>query len=146
VKPETHALLAARDHATACECPPGFDWERAVARVRELMPELKRIAGIELQLDTNVEDASFFCDLACYREERPGMLYPVLLVRFSSFGRLVTLTHAAEISDDTVAGLVAALADAGFVFVAEEELSEPYTGINLALRNGSWWIRFFDYL
>lgn len=146
--PEIQAILAASDHQTACEAPPGFDRERAIQRVQALVPALRRISGVELTLEERIEDASFFCDVACYREESPRLRYPVILIRFSAFGQLVTVTwsEGAEELEGAIAGLIAALGDAGFTYVPAAELEEPYTGRNPHLGSHTWWYRFFDYL
>jgi hypothetical protein len=52
------------DHATACEAPPDFDWARVIERVRNIQPEVESITGREFEIDENVQDASFFTDLA----------------------------------------------------------------------------------
>jgi hypothetical protein len=144
--PETRALLAASDHPTACEAPPGWDRASALGRVLALVPELRRIANVELALDDDVQDASFFCNVACYREERPGLSVPVVLVRFSAFGRLVSATWSDDLDAQRGEELIAALRDAGFDHVSADELDEPYTGVNPHVFGQTWWIRFFDYL
>jgi hypothetical protein len=144
--PEIQALLVASDHPTACESPPDFRREDELQRVRALMPTLQRLAGVELTLDDQVQDASFFCDVGGYREVQPRMFYPVILVRFSAFGHLVTITSDDVVAPSTIASLITALGDAGFTYVPADELDEPYTGRNPNIRDASWWIRFFDYL
>jgi len=144
--PETLALLVASDHPTECEAPPGFDRERAIHRVRALLPTLRRIAGLDLQLDDRAEDASFFCEVACYRDVSPGHAAYVILIRFSAFGELVTVNAADDVDARMVEDLIAALVEAGFRYVPADDLEEPYTGGNPHLRGQSWGIRYFDYL
>ena len=100
----------------------------------------------KLELDDTAQDASFFCDDGHWRELQPRHVYPVILVRFSAFGSLVTITTADEIEPALVRRLAAALEAAGYTYVVAEELDEPYDGKNPHIGQQSWWVRFFDYL
>lgn len=148
--PRTRQLLLDADDPVAYEMPAGFDWQRAMTRVRALVPILEAIVGRPLTLDEHVQDASFFTDVACHREAtHPGMgrVFEVIIaVRFSSFGDLFTVTFAADVAADVVSRVIDAVSDAGFVHVPADELAEPYTGRHPSFAATSWWIRFFDYL
>ncbi len=69
-----HEVLEAADDSINTEHPPGFEWDALSARVDLLRPELERIADRPFDLDDEVQDASFFGDLAIYRmtEEEAG--------------------------------------------------------------------------
>jgi hypothetical protein len=151
-------LLDSVDDPIHAEHPPGFDWDDLSARVERLKPKLERIAGRTLDLDDEVEAASFFGDLSTYRlteqeaalgrREHGRVLETVFAVRFSNFGSLFTtwsVCHAERLSDELVEELVKAVSSAGFVYVPTEALDEAYAGSNPAFAGATWWERFFDY-
>lgn len=76
----------------------------------------------------------------------PRTFFPIIVVRFSAFGDLVTMTRTDDYDPAAFENLIAALGDAGFVYVPADELQERYTGRNPHIGDQSWWIRFFDYL
>ena len=121
-----------------------------MTRVRALVPALEAIVGQALTVDKDVQDASFFTDVACHREvSLPGagrVLTPILSVRFSCFGDLFTVTSAEDVSPSVLDQVIARVAGAGFVHVPASDLSEPYTGRHPSFQATTWWIRFFDYL
>lgn len=61
--PDTLRVLLAADDPVECEAPPGFDWEREIGKVRELVPVLEQITGRKFEADDQVQDASFFAEL-----------------------------------------------------------------------------------
>lgn len=131
VNQETLACLRAADDATHAEAPADFDWEAAVAHVRAVQPELERIAGRAFVLDTSMQDASFFADLAIREAaDSRGTINTVLAFRFSSLQQ--ELRHAIERH--------------GFVSIDSAELHTPYNGGNPQFARTTWWHRFFDWL
>jgi hypothetical protein len=150
MEPAIRKLLEQADNAVHAEYPPGFDWSALRARVTALIPELKRIAGRELALDDQVQDASFFGDLSIQRPgPRPNWIDTVFALRFSNFGDLFTTwshCQAEQLPDLVAARLVAATERAGFRFVPSGALDEPYSGRHPGISDARWWLRFFDYL
>jgi hypothetical protein len=119
--PKLLAILLAADHPKATEFPPGFDWKSSIARVRELKLVCDRIAGRAFVFDGNVQDASFFADIAL-RAPSPKMrvIDTVFALRFSCFGNL--FTQYGPTGPDTlpqaIANQIVSQAEAaGFVFV-----------------------------
>jgi hypothetical protein len=150
MRDELLQLLLSVDDAEGCEHPAGFDHAAAMARVQALRPALDALAGLHLGLDDQVQDASFFAELAALREgDVPGVgraMIALVLVRFSCFGQLCCV-QVADDQDPTLAvRLEDTLRQAGYVPVPVDELDTPYTGPNQRLRDASWRIRFFDYL
>lgn len=147
---KTLQLLLASDHSSACEAPPGFDYRDAMRRVKALVPALERIVGRELAVDENVQDASHFTDIACYRDGVAkgigAVRVPIIRVVFSSFGDLFTVLFAEDLDQATVDETVSVVTSAGFTFVPADELEEPYTGSNPSLTGVTWFTRFFCYL
>lgn len=146
-------LLESADHKTACEFPPEFDYRASMKRVEELKPKLDTILGRSLELDKNVQDASFFTELSILEPPTAGLnIYQCVLgIRFSSFGNLFTVwsTSIAEKVDEAkVAGVIAETEAAGFIYIDAETLEEKYTGKNQYLAGNieNWRERFFDYL
>jgi hypothetical protein len=144
------AILHAADHPTATEFPPGFDWAAGVGRVRALKPACDRVAGRIFDLDDNVQDASFFADIALHAPSQlRNVIDTVFGLRFSCYGNLFTQLGPTgpERVPEVVAKQVIHLAVAeGFVFVPAQILEEPYTGENKIFLSENWWYRFFEYL
>jgi hypothetical protein len=70
----------------------------------------------------------------------------VVIVRFSSFGRLCTVMNG-RLPEHAVARIVEHIEAAGWVYVPSGEVDgAPYSGSNTHLRHHSWADRFFDYL
>ncbi len=156
---ETHTILVNADRLGEWEWPSdavGDPWEE----IGLLLPELEFLTGHKLDVDRNVQDASFLTDIGLLnsryyeRETGTGVLYYLFAFRFSNFGRLFTL-HGGEWEEccrefhlDEALELIRSR---GFVYVKADDLDSPYDGINGAENPicGSpltWWIRYFDYI
>ena len=148
------ATLLPADHATGCEAPPDFEWELAMQAVRALRPIAETITGRSFEIDEQVQDASFFTDLAIYEDESSdqggSIRHTILALRFSAFGNLFTTWSVcpdhAKLDAKMVQQLILVAEDAGLVYVCASDLDGEYTGPNLHFENTSWWTRFFDYL
>jgi hypothetical protein len=144
------SILRTADHPTATEFPPGFDWAGCINRVRALKPECDHIAGRVFDLDDNVQDASFFADIALHApSQQRNVIDTVFGLRFSCYGDLFTQLGptGAERLPEVIAKQVINLTVAkGFVFVPAEVLEEPYIGENKIFLSENWWYRFFEYL
>lgn len=114
------------------------------------MQRLEPIVGVSLTIDENVQDASFFTDLACYREAYHRgigkILTPIITIRFSYFGNLFTATKVDDFNEDAFNSAVVLVSKADFVYLPETQLHQAYTGANPHWANTTWWTRFFDYL
>jgi hypothetical protein len=142
------SILLDADDPVACEYPAGFDWSRAIAEVRSLKPEVERIAGRTFQLDDQVQDASFFAELAV-RKPSERVIETVFSASFSCFGRLFTdwANCASErLPPQTATAIIERIRWAGFVHVSEVALALPYSGRNPVFDGQTWGNRFFDYL
>jgi hypothetical protein len=145
-----HTLLLSGDVVGSWEHPPNANWERSVAEVEHLKPQLEQALGVELRLDKGVQDASFFADLGLLVEQREpsGVIYLSyeICFRFSWFSKLYTIhgnTWESRMNNEA-AGF---LKRAGFTYVPAEALAEPYDGFNTPYEPGlTWWVRYFDYL
>jgi len=146
--------LQAADDPRHCEWPADFDLKQELAKVRELVPVVERLTGRRFKVDENVQDASFFTDLATYEdvgEVATGRMVRIIVlgVRFSAFGRLFTMladNASSAISPSVMEAVVAAVRERGYTYVDQTALHETYTGPNPYLQGVTWWIRFFDYL
>jgi hypothetical protein len=150
MEPTVRELLDSADDPVHAEGDPGLDWLSIHARVTALQPELERLAGRPFVLDDQVQDASFFADLAIRRPgPQPNWIDTVFAVRFSNFGRMFTTwshCQAEQLPPALVAQLIATVLQAGFRYVPASALDEPYTGRHPGFAGSSWWIRFFDYV
>ena len=153
--PRLRELLLSVDDANAYEAPEGFDGHTEMDRGRALKPELEAILSRPLDLDDQVQDASFFTALSTrdYEEVMLGSTrgHALLVVfRFSCFGNLVTCSTSAIGKDAVGAARIDAarelISQRGYNFVDADQLDEPYDGLNQGLKGETWWIRFFDYL
>jgi hypothetical protein len=149
VQSKVKQIVEAADDPRNAECPPGFDWQTAIERVRALLPQLEKISGREFAIDDNVQDASFFVDLSIHRPgARPKHTDTVFALRFSCFSELFTTwSHCSteQLDVETIQRLIAAVSNAGFQYVPAEELDHPYAGRHPAYAGSSWWHRFFDF-
>lgn len=142
------SILLEADDPVAFEFPSGFDWRRAIDEVRNLKPEVERIAGRAFDFDDQVQDASFFAGLAIHKPAE-RVIETVFGVSFSCFGRLFTdwANCASErLPPETADAIIGRIEAAGFVHVSEDALALPYSGTNPAFEGQPWGYRFFDYL
>lgn len=147
-------LLESVDDAQACESPSNFDWQESISRVRALKSRLEFIVGHEFVMDENVQDASFFTDLAISGQEHyvsgiGKVIGSRIVIRFSCFGNLFTIfatSDGEKLDESIVDGIIAEVQRHGFIYVEANVLEETYSGINPHLEGQTWWVRYFDYL
>jgi hypothetical protein len=150
-----HQILLSHDSSTDWECPSDFNWESEWEDVRALHPEAEAILGVALRVDDGVQDASFFAELYLLEEGaiRPSGVIAHLFkiaIRFSSFGRMVTIhsnSARSSLTDYPIHQLIELLQKRGYTYIAPEDLQFPYDG-GLPVNDSkfTWWYRFFDYL
>ncbi|MCH7227165.1 hypothetical protein [Haloferula sp. A504] len=157
MNPETKRILLEADEQGHWEFPPSSAPGTAIKEIDAMLPELERILGIKLDVDRNVQDASFLTDVGYLddryydRQKGVGALSYLFSFRFSNFGRMFTL-FGSDLDDGggTKTNVMAAkryIEDRGFTFVDADELEELYDGKNEPFDNKlTWWVRFFDYL
>ena len=150
MNPETLQLLLSADDTDpdAFYNPAGFDWKKEMDRVRSLKPELEGILGRSLELDDQVQDASYFAQLAAIvPEQSPGPIETAISVIFSAFGNLFTVWSNIPglVPASTVQSVIVAVQRHDFRYVDGESLSETYSGENPFFQRNNWCYRFFDY-
>lgn len=136
------------------ESPDGFDYDDEMARATELIPDLERIIGHALWQDTAVQDASYFTEVAWLDQRywtpgKSGAVVPHIAVRFSAFGRMVTIYSGNGDRKGLMRlepQMVALLTVRGYACVPKAVLEEAYPGADEWTRNWTWFTRFFDYL
>ncbi|MFT7640988.1 MAG: hypothetical protein ACI9G1_002732 [Pirellulaceae bacterium] len=154
---KTRQLLLDADCVGQWEEPLGGPLT-SLKEVEELLPRIEAIVGYSLEIDENVQDASFLTEIGLLSSPETGpdsqTMFFVFILRFSNFGRLVSFGGCQweERFDELRLGEVVELLEtSGFNYIPPGQLDEPYDGINGA-RNPvddeplSWWTRFFDYL
>jgi hypothetical protein len=147
-------LFESVDDPQACECPSNFDWQDSMSRVKASKSGLESLVGLTFLIDENVQDASFFTELAILGRERyvsgiGKIVGSKIVIRFSCFGNLFTVYSTSEdekLEESIVEIIIAEVARHGFVYVEADGLEEKYTGVNPHLQGQSWWVRYFDYL
>lgn len=157
MKPETKRILLSADEKGHWEFPPRSAVGTTMEEIDAMLPELESVFGLKLDVDRNVQDASFITDVGYLddryfdREKGSGALSYLFCFRFSNFGKLFTLFGSdLDEGSDTSAKVATAkqyIDSQGFVFVDADELEEIYDGKNEPFDGKlTWWIRFFDYL
>ncbi len=121
-----------------------------------MIPGLEGITGQTLEIDDNVQDASFFTDLFIRDKEAVAegslriLRNTVLAIRFSSFGRLFTVWSACrderQLAPNLTDQVIQFVASKGNTYVDGDSLEETYSGANPHLQGVTWGIRFFNYL
>lgn len=155
----TREILNSADRLGEWEFPSD-DKEDLWPILDSLASELESITGYRLDVDRNVQDASFMTDVGLLddryynRALGTGVIYYIFSFRFSNFSRLFTL-HGGEwekrFEELNLGRCIDLIREHGFVYIAADALDSPYDGINGANNPicGSpltWWIRFFDYI
>lgn len=155
----THEILTMADRLDEWEFPSGDNVDLWPV-INSLVAELETITGYYLDVDRNVQDASFMTDVGLLddryynRAAGTGALYYIFSFRFSNFGRLFTL-HGGEweqrYEEFRLGRCIDAIRLRGFVYVAADALDSPYDGVNgtdnpISGSPLTWWIRFFDYI
>src|SRR4051812_46138479 len=103
-------LLAAHDHPTRWEYPPGFDYNAAIARFGRFVADLSAALGVPVPSETgaHVQDASFHSQAFL---PLPGGLQG--LIRFSNFGDMATVGDSQSVPDATMTMVLELLAKYG---------------------------------
>jgi len=153
---EIHSYLLSVDEKGNWEYPKDGRWDIPFSEVESIKPELERITGVTLDIDKNVQDASFLTDLGLLddryfdRKKGVGSLSYMFSIRFSNFGRMFTVigTEWPENNEKyNLDKVIEFLIEKGYKYIPEVELSEPYDGVNEPFEpNLTWWIRYFEYL
>lgn len=159
MQPSTRQILLRADRVGEWEIPADVP-DNFRLEVLSLAPSLESIVGQKLDVDRNVQDASFVTDIGLLddreydRRSDTGSLCYIFAVRFSYFGRLFTL-HGDEwkerFDEFELGNVKEFLSSREFVYVCSDELDAPYDGLNspenpISGEPITWWRRFFDYL
>lgn len=156
MKKETRELLLKYDEVDCYEFPKnnkGFDYDEFYSRVRRLGALLSEKFKKEFIIDTQTQDASFFCDIFILKElvknPKPWMHYSI---RISNFGNLTTINFQSEYSLETNRVIIQYIKEMGFTFIEASELESDYDGKFEKFKHlypnetPTWYIRYFDYL
>ena len=146
------------DRRNEWECPS--DGDNPWPDIESLVPLLEAATCRTLDIDTNVQDASFLTDIGLLsdqyydRSTRTGVIYYIFAFRFSNFGRLFTL-HGGECDERSgefrLHDCIDLIVGKGFHYVIADALQAPYDGVNgnenpISGEPLTWWTRFFDYI
>jgi hypothetical protein len=153
---EIHGYLVSVDEKGNWEFPKDGRWDIPFDEVISIKPDLEKITGVTLDVDKNVQDASFLTDLGLLderyydREKKSGTLSYLFSIRFSNFGRMFTIMGSEWPENEnkySLGEVIEFLQHRDYKYIPEAELHEPYDGVNEPFEPKlSWWIRYFDYL
>ncbi len=156
MKPELHNYLLSVDEKDNWEFPKDGRWDIPFDEVTNLRPELEKITGASLDIDKNVQDASFLTDLGVLddryfdREKGVGAISYLFNIRFSNFGRMFTIAGSEWPECKSKYRLneaVRYLGERNYKYIPADELNDLYDGVNKPFEvELTWWIRYFDYL
>jgi hypothetical protein len=154
-------ILTAADRLGEWEFPSDGDGYKTLwADLDAIVPQLETLVGFSLDVDRNVQDASFLTDVGLLdsryydRKSGTGAICYVFSFRFSNFSRLFTL-HGVEWEsrfDELRLGECRELLERhNFTYVPADALDCDYSGVNgpgnpICGSQLTWWIRFFDYI
>jgi len=154
-------ILIAADRLGEWECPEDcFNRRPLWADVDAVIPQLESLVGFALDVDRDVQDASFLTDVGLLddryydRAAGVGSLYYVFSFRFSNFSRMFTL-HGAEwesrYDELQIGKCIDLLRRSGFTYVPADALHSPYDGINgpnnpICGSELTLLFRYFDYI
>lgn len=156
MRPDTHKILISADEKDRWEYPKNFRWNKRMKQIQELKKEFESVFKFQLDIDKNVQDASFTTDLGLLddkyydRKTGTGALRYLFSFRFSNFGNLFTILNMPDADGDYYKEILSCkeiLITSGYIFIDCSELDEHYDGLNEPYENGlTWWTRYFDYL
>jgi len=156
MKPEIHNILISVDEKNNWEYPKKFNWGKRMKLIQDFKKDFESILKFQLDIDKNVQDASFTTDLGLLddnyydRKTGTGALKYFFSFRFSNFGNLFTIVNMPDVNDEYFKEIMHCkklLGNKGFIFIDLTELDEVYDGVNEPYENGlTWWTRYFDYL
>jgi len=153
MKIETKQILLEFDEAGSFETPADFDYDNLISQIEKLKVKLETIFSSEFKIDDQIQDASFISDLIIPNklliEIVNGYRYSI---RFSNFGKLVTINGIENINSDNLEILQKVLTNHKFIFLEPNEIDAHYDGKFESFksiyggRTPTWFERYFDYL
>jgi hypothetical protein len=150
---EIKDILLKFDEKDRYETPLNFNYKGLKSRVMDLSKKLEDSFKLKFNIDDQVQDASFFCDLiipnGLITNPKPNLGYSI---RISNFGELATVTFEDSYPENVRMIIKEVLARQNFIFIPSDNLEEDYDG-SFEKFNGilggskpTWWVRYFDYL
>ncbi|MEQ3691411.1 MAG: hypothetical protein ABNG98_07870 [Flavobacterium sp.] len=153
LKTETKQILFEFDEIGSYETPSDFDYDKLVFEIEKFKTELETIFGIKFNIDYQIQDASFVCDIIIseklliknsseYRHS----------IRFSNFGKLVTVNGIDNLNLKSLQIIQRELKNYNFIFLEPDEIDVEYDGkfenfkTIYSGNTPSWFVRYFDYL
>ncbi|MDH5673712.1 MAG: hypothetical protein OEZ06_16270 [Myxococcales bacterium] len=138
-------LLKAHDVPSHYEAPPDLAHGHLAKRVAGFREALEGRLGRALEVDDQVQDASFHADVII-DEQQTGSFVHQRVVRFSNFGSMATVTDPHANERELVA-IRDVLRHHDFIYVPRNLLEAAYDGEGCDPQViDSWWTRYFDYI
>ena len=153
MKTETRQILLEFDEVGRFETPSDFDYDNLILQIEKLKAELESIFNLEFKIDNQIQDASFICDLIIPEKLLIKKISEYQFsIRFSNFGKLVTVNGIENLNTDIIEKLQIVLKNNKFIFIEPNEIDVNYDGKFENFKNiygkhtPSWFARYFDYL
>lgn len=148
---DAHQALVTADSIADVQCPPQFDYQASLTRVRKIKSRLEAIVGRAVTLDDAVQDATYFASLQILERVELPILHDTMAfaLQFSCFGDLFAISTSESLTDmpESLIGKVVALVESyGFIYVPAISLDAAYDGPNPSFAGSTWRHRFFDYV
>lgn len=156
MKTETRQILSQFDEVGRFETPTDFNYDNLILQIKKLKAELEFKFKVKFNIADQIQDASFICDLIIPDElliKKIGKY--VFTIRFSNFGKLVTVNGIENLNIDIIKKLKIVLKNNNFIFIEPNEIDIHYDGKFENFKNifgehtqhtPSWFTRYFDYL
>ena len=151
-----HDYLKSVDVEGHWEYPPDMSYVCTFENLNRLKEKLEKLASFSLDIDENVQDASFITDIGILnenyydRKSRSGAIVYHFAFRFSNFGNMFTLILSEDFGVEEKYNLkecTSYLISCGLKYIPASELHVDYDGLNKPHKKGfTWWVRYFDYL
>ncbi len=129
------------------EYPELFCRDELLGDVRLLTALLEQSLNFSLELDSTAQDATFTCNLGCFKSDRKGKSREYLIcMSFSNFGRLCLVwgdrdwLSSHEFDINTIEAILRAR---GFVPVRVDDVVHAYEGVHSEWEGLTWLDRFF---
>jgi hypothetical protein len=142
-------ILRRYDEQGAYEFPSGFPADSFEREAAEACSTLEKQLGRKLKFEGPLfcQDASFGAQCVLHEQPIKDNLIHQSCVRFSKFGRLVSITDTSVIDPIELDKIIQTMASLDYTYIPADILDKPYDGVMAGVTAlPTWWIRYFDWL
>lgn len=150
---EVKEILSRFDEIGRFENPVDFHYDSLMYSIKKLKVELETEFEYSFDIDGNVQDASFICDLIIPDQLliKPNQTF-LHSIRFSNFGRLTTINGLDNLNLDIIQKILPIIRNSNFIYLDSNEIDVEYDGKFENFKSilndytPTWYTRYFDYL